>query len=236
MAIEDPTTYSREAVLRDGESILVRAIRPADKPLLLDLFRRLSPRSVRFRFMSARRGLSDEELVYLTEVDFAKHVALVAVSRNAGEERFVGVGRYVATDASGRTAEVAFEVADPEQGRGIGTMLLEHLARIAHPLGVTHFEAEVLAQNSQMLDVFGDSGFELKQALDGDTYHVRFPIRETDRFLQASLERERRAAGESVRPFFEPGSVAVVGASREEGTISRALLDNLIRCGFRGAI
>ncbi len=229
--------YRREVVLRDGKSILVRAIRPSDKPLLLDLFHGLSQRSIHFRYMSARRELSEKEQVHWTEVDFASHVALVALSQEGGEERVVGVGRYILVDGTGqRPAEVAFEVPDREQGRGIGTILLEHLARIAQQAGITHFQAEVLADNARMLDVFGDSGFELKQALESNIVHVVFPTRETDRFLHVSLERERRAAGESVRVFFQPHSVAVVGASREEGTIGRALLDNLVRCGFRGPV
>jgi acetate---CoA ligase (ADP-forming) len=237
MTIRDPRHYACEAVLRDGESILIRALRPADKLLLQDLFGRMSPRSVHFRFMSARRELSEKELAYMTDVDFTGHVALGAVSRTSGQERLVGVGRYIVLDGDGeRTAEVAFEVADQEQGRGIGTILLEHLSRIAQPSGVTRFQAEVLADNARMLDVFGDSGFQLKQSLDGNIFHVVFPTRETDRFLHASLERERHAAGESVRVFFEPRSVAVVGASRDEGTIGRALLDNVVRCGFRGPI
>ncbi len=237
MTIRDLQRYSHEAVLRDGESILIRALRPSDKQLLLDLFHRLSPRSVQFRYMSARREPNEKELVYLTEIDFGRHVALAAVSQNGGQERLVGVGRYIFTDESGeQPAEVAFEVPDQEQGRGIGTILLEHLARIAQQSGVARFQAEVMADNARMLEVFGDSGFVIKQALDGNVFHVVFPTRETDRFLHASLERERLAAGESVRVFFEPKSVAVVGASRKEGTIGRALLDNLVRCRFRGPI
>ncbi|HTE52575.1 MAG TPA: GNAT family N-acetyltransferase [Kofleriaceae bacterium] len=229
--------YRREAILRDGESIVVRAIEPSDKPQLVELFRRLSPRSVHQRFMAAKRGLSAPELAYMTEVDFAHHVALVAVRQQHGRDDMVGVGRYILTDASGREpAEVAFAVVDQEQGRGIGTALLEHLARIGQDLGVTRFSAEVLAENSQMLRVFADSGFELKQALDDDVYHVVFPVDETDRFAGASLERERQAAGHSVRVFFAPSSVAVVGASRTVGTIGRALLDNLVACGFTGRI
>jgi acetyl coenzyme A synthetase (ADP forming)-like protein len=237
MKVHDIEQYSREAVLRDGQSILIRAIRSSDRSLLVDLFERLSPRSVRLRFMAVKRRLSEKELVYLTDVDFTTHVALVAVSSSGGEERLMGVGRYILMGPSDEgQAEVAFEVADREQGRGIGTVLLEHLACIARGQGVDRFRAEVLAENGKMLGVFGESGFEVKHALDGDVFHVVFPVRETDRFLRASLERERRALGESIRAFFEPHSVAVVGASREEGSIGRVVLDNIIRSGFRGAI
>ena len=237
MKVHDIERYGGEAVLRDGQSILIRAIRPSDGSLLVDLFERPGPRSVRPRFRAAKQRLSEKEIVYLTDVDFTNHVALVAVSSAGGEERLVGVGRYILMGRSDEgQADVAFEVADREQGRGIGTVLLEHLASIARGQGVERFRAEILAENGEMLGVFGESGFEVKQALERDVFHVVFPVRDTDRFLRASAERERLVTSESIRALFEPHSVAVVGASREEGSIGRAVLDNLIRGGFRGAI
>ena len=234
----DARTYSREVVLRDGESLLVRAIRPDDKPRLLELFGRMSQRSIRHRFMAAKTSLSEAELAYLTEIDFRSHVALVAISRKGGGERIAGVGRYIrSSDRSGdRPAEAAFAVADAEQGRGIGTLLLEHLAAIAADGGVTEFEADVEADNGAMMEVFEESGFTVRRSLDSRTFHVTFPTRSTDRFVAASLERERRAAAASVRALFQPTSVAVVGASSRPETIGRALVDNLVRAGFAGAI
>ena len=233
----DPRTYSRDVVLRDGESLLVRAIRPDDKPRLLDLFRRMSQRSIRHRFMAAKTTLSEAELAYLTEIDFRSHVALVAISRKRGEERIAGVGRYIWTDERGQApAEAAFAVADADQGRGIGTLLLEHLAAIASAAGVTMFQAEVEADNGTMMEVFEESGFTVERSLDSRVFHVTFPTRSTEQFVAASLERERRAAAESVRYLFEPRSVAVVGASARPETIGRALIDNLVRAGFSGAI
>ncbi len=237
MDADNPRSYAREAVLRDGESLLVRAIRPDDKPRLVDLFRRMSPRSIRHRFMGAKSELSPDELAYLTEVDFRSHVALVAISRKGGAERIAGVGRYVWTDERGeKPAEAAFTVADADQGRGIGTILLEHLAAIAAAGGVAWFQAEVEADNAAMLEVFEESGFAVGRSLDSGVFHVTFPTRGTERFLAASLERERRAAAESVRALFEPRSVAVVGASARPATIGRALIDNLVRAGFAGPI
>ena len=237
MESPDPRTYERDVVLRDGESLLVRAIRSDDKPLLSDLFQRMSPRSIRHRFMGAKTSLSADELAYLTEVDFRSHVALAAISRRGGVERIAGVGRYIWTDPRGeQPAEAAFAVADADQGRGIGTILLEHLAAIAAARGVTSFQADVEADNVAMMDVFEDSGFTVGRSLDSGVFHVTFPTRGTERFLAASLERERRAAAESVRALFEPRSVAVVGASARPATIGRALIDNLIRAGFGGAI
>ena len=237
MTALDARTYSREVVLRDGESLLVRALGPDDKPRLLDLFRRMSQPSIRHRFMTSKTSLSKAELAYLTEIDFRSHVALVAISRKGGQERIAGVGRYVWTGLRAeRPAEAAFAVADADQGRGIGTLLLEHLAAIAAAGGVTEFEAEVEADNAAMMEVFEESGFTVRRSLDNQVFHVTFPTRSTERFVAASVERERRAAAASVRALFEPGSVAVVGASSRPETIGRALVDNLVRSGFAGAI
>jgi acetate---CoA ligase (ADP-forming) len=237
MTPEDPRTYEREVVLRDGESLLVRAIRPDDKERLVDLFRRMSPRSIRHRFMGAKTNLSRDELAYLTEVDFHAHVALVAISRRGGQDRIAGVGRYVWTDRRGeKPAEAAFAVGDADQGRGIGTILLEHLAAIAAAHGVAWFQADVEADNGPMMDVFEDSGFAVGRSLDSGIFHVTFPTRGTERFLAASLERERRAAAASIRGLFEPRSVAIVGASARPDTIGRALVDNLLHAGFAGPI
>ncbi len=231
------SAYARDVVLRDGESVLVRAIRPDDKARLLDLFQRLSVRSIRHRFLGAKSTLSETELRYLTEVDFRTHVALAAVSHRGGLEHIVGVGRYLWTDDVGvAPSEVAFAVADADQGRGIGTLLLEHLSAIASSQGVTQFEADVEADNADMMTVFEDSGFTVRTSIDRGVFHVVFPTRGTERFMAASLERERRAAAESVHALFAPRSVAIVGASPRPDTIGHALISNVVGRGFGGPI
>jgi acetate---CoA ligase (ADP-forming) len=235
-------TYAEPVALRDGTSLLVRAVHPSDKPLVLALFGRLSPQSIRYRAFGAKSTLTERELIALTEVDFDTHVALAAVVRTPGEERLVGIARYIRFDARGKldakssVAEAAFTVEDAYQGRGIGTLLLEHLAEIARAAGVEQIEADVLADNYRMMEVFVESGFVVRQALDAGIYHVTFPTDATAAFVRASAERERLAVAESVRAILEPKSVAVVGPSRKQGNIGRAILTNLVRCGFRGSV
>jgi acetate---CoA ligase (ADP-forming) len=235
----DARTYETEEILRDGGSILIRAIRPDDKERLVDHFQHLSQRSVYFRFFGAKRRLTDEELKRFTEPDFTHHVGLVATLLEDGEEHIIGVGRYIARDDAGaeaHRAEVAFAVADAHQGRGIGTILLEHLAPIARANGVTEFEADVLGENNQMLEVFAKSGFVVRRAMEAGVMHVSFPTEETEGFLEASFARERAATAQSIRSFLNPRSVAVVGASRHHHTIGGALLANLKRDGFSGPV
>jgi len=227
--------YSAEAILRDGASITIRSLTADDRAHVLTVFRTMGPASVRHRFFTSKRELAESDLAFLGKLDGGSEVALAAMARDGGRERALGIGRYVVLDDP-TCAEVAFEVGDADQGRGIGTLLLEHLAVIARARGVTTFRAEVEADNSAMLDMFGKSGFTVHETLDERTFHVAFSTADTERFVAAAGAREREAAARSLRAFFGPRSVAVVGASRTSNTIGRAILDNLIRGGFRGPI
>jgi acetate---CoA ligase (ADP-forming) len=193
---------------------------------------------MQFRFLGAKSALTSQELAALADLDFDTRAGLAAIHREDGQDRIIGVAHFFRTARPGEPAraEFAVAVADEHHGRGIGTVLLEHLTHLARAQGIEEFEALVLADNADMLSVFGESGFAVKQAGAEGVFHLVFPIRETERFLQASLARERKAAAESVRVFFEPTSVAMVGASRREGTIGRTIVENMTRCGFRGSV
>lgn len=171
----DARQYCADASTLDGLKIRIRAIRPDDQERLHEHFAGLSQRSVYFRFMGLRRDLSAQDLKRLTELDFKNHVGLAATITDDGRERFIGVGRYV-RGANPRRAEVAFAVLDAYQGRGIGTLLLTHLALIAREGGVEEFEAEVLADNRQMLEVFAHSGFERGSLFESGVLHLSAPI------------------------------------------------------------
>lgn len=176
----DARHYSVEGAMLDGTPIRIRAIRPDDKERLLEHFHGLSGKSVYFRFMGIRRDLSKHDLKLLTELDFKTHVGLVATLSENGRERFIGVGRYICGKDATR-AEVAFAILDGFQGRGIGTLLLDHLSRIAVANGVVQFEADVLGDNRQMLEVFAHSGFEHRRSLDSGVVHLRASTRELSR-------------------------------------------------------
>jgi len=233
-------TYAADGLLRDGHSIRVRAVRPDDKERLLGLFRRQSPESIHYRFFGAKSVLTDEELRYFTELDFDRHVGLAAVRGSGPAEEFLGVARYVrcerdSPDGNPR-AEFAVAVADADQRLGVGTLLLEHLARIALRSGITAFEADVLGDNRRMFELLAASGFQVSESTPGQVVRVSFPTIETDAWIGASDERLWKAAAESVRAVLSPRSVAVVGASRRPGSIGAALVHNLKEFGFTGPI
>jgi GNAT superfamily N-acetyltransferase len=167
--------YSVSEVLRDGSKMLIRAIRPDDKRRLLCHFQGLSARSVYFRFFGLRRSLEDDDLRRFTELDFVNHVGLAATIASDGEERFIGVGRYIRKQGLPH-GEVAFAVLDPYQGHGIGTLLLKHLAKIAQINGITRFVAEVMSNNHQMLEVFANSGFREHDSYESGVVRVILDI------------------------------------------------------------
>jgi GNAT superfamily N-acetyltransferase len=170
----EPRDYRVTESLRDGAPILIRAIRRDDRARLLAHFRALSPDSVRHRFMGMRRDLSSGELARLCEVDFRDHVALAATLGSGADERFIGVARFIRGTEPQR-AEVAFAVLDQYQGHGIGTLLLRHLARIARQRGIDQFEADVMGDNLQMLEVFEHSGFPVTRSFASGVVHLSFP-------------------------------------------------------------
>jgi len=167
----DVQKYCVDARMLDGTAIRIRAIRPDDQEHLHEHFRGLSEQSVYFRFMGIKRDLSPQDLKRLTELDFKIHVGLAATVTEQGRERFIGIGRYIRGSDPHR-AEVAFAILDEYQGRGIGTLLLEHLSLIADANGIAEFEADVLGENRQMLEVFAHSGFQYRRALDSGVVHL----------------------------------------------------------------
>ncbi|KPK82400.1 MAG: hypothetical protein AMS25_02505 [Gemmatimonas sp. SM23_52] len=169
----DTCSFSVQERLRDGRTVHIRAIRPDDKQRLSDLFFRLSPETIYYRFLGAKRRLTREELVYLTELDFRRQVAIVAVLPDDTRERIVGVGRYAIPPSGPETrAEVALTVEDAEQGRGIGKLLFQHLTGIARGQGIDEFEAHVFAENTRMIGLFERSGRVTGRSVEGGVCHL----------------------------------------------------------------
>ncbi len=132
--------------LKDGTSVLVRPIRHSDKAELSAGLLRLSDLSVQRRFLSPKRRFSKSELRYLTELDGHDHVAFVA-ERPDHPGRIVAVARYVRLAEEPATAEAAIVVADPLQGRGLGSLLADELAHTALHHGIERFSATMLSDN-----------------------------------------------------------------------------------------
>jgi GNAT superfamily N-acetyltransferase len=148
--------------LRDGRPVTIRALHPDDRLEMLAAIGRTSSQSLQRRFFVAKRGFSEKEIEFFVDIDFDKHVALVALVDEGGQSSIVGGARYVVI-GSGR-AEIAFVVVDAYHGWGIGTILMRHLAALARDAGVAELIAEVLPENIAMLKLLGKFRFQPTRA------------------------------------------------------------------------
>jgi acetyl coenzyme A synthetase (ADP forming)-like protein len=224
---------STDVVLRDGSTLRVRPVQPADELRLLAFLRRVSGTSLRFRFFGTS---SDEHLVQEAHrrVDLHPDRDFGIVAIEGHEGNVVGHAEYIGGD--GGTAEVSFIVADAYQGRGVGTILLGELARVASEAGIDTFHAVVMPDNYRMLSVFRESGFQMNINAAPDEIRVSFPTALTEEALERFEMREWTSAVNAMNAFFRPRSVAVIGASRDRGTIGAEVLHNLLAFGFNGPV
>lgn len=190
--------FASDEVLRDGGAVRLRAAQSDDAGRIQSHFRRLSKRSIYLRYFNQRRELPATEIERMTHVDHVGRETLLAVERREAVEDVIGIGLYERVDGRPRRAEVAFSVLDEHHGRGIGTVLLEQLARIARRHGIEEFQATVLGENRKMLEVFACSGFEVDHAIEDGVFRVRFPTRETLASFEAAFERRVEATTASV--------------------------------------
>lgn len=225
-----PAHWEADVVLRDGGTAHLRPIRPDDADRLRRFHERLSEETIYFRFFSILRELSERDIERFTVLDYVDRVALVAT---VGDE-LIGVVRYERTDDT--TAEVAFNIEDAHQGRGLGSVFLEHIAAAARERGISQFVADVLPANRKMLRVFEDAGYVVAHALDDGVVRLSFDLEPTEDSLAVTYAREHRAEARSVERLLRPRSVAVVGASRTRRSIGSAVLEHLLAAGFTGSV
>ncbi|HTU14566.1 MAG TPA: GNAT family N-acetyltransferase [Solirubrobacterales bacterium] len=171
---------SERVALGPGIEVLVRPIRPSDKALLQKGFSTLTPESRYQRFFAPVERLTDSDLIYLTEVDHSEHEALIAIDPEDGS--LVGVARYIKTKVRNsetkvkNEAEVAIIVSDAWQGKGLGTALLQRLARRAAEEGVEYFLALVLESNTSATELFENLIPEMTRTVRGAPGQVEIRI------------------------------------------------------------
>ena len=228
--VPPPRHWEADVLLRDGHTAHIRPIQPEDRDLLVEFYARVSDQSKYYRFFSPMPVLSDRDLDRFTRVDHRDRVALILTV--AGQ--MIAVGRYDTIRPG--SAEVAFLVEDKHQGRGIGQLLLEHLAQAGRERGVEEFVAEVLPDNQAMIHTFKDAGYQVRSAYEDGVMELVFRIDPTDTAMGVMEQREHRAEYASIERFFSPRSVAIIGASRRQETIGRALVRHLVLGNFAGRI
>ena len=192
------------------------------RPSLLEFHQRQSSESIYRRYFSPKPSLSEAELEHFTNVDLVDRAALV-VERYDQLIAWASYERWAGRD----DADAAFMVDDEHHGKGIATLLLEHLAAIARSNGIARFTAEVLADNRPMLAVFSRAGWPVERHFESGIIDLDFPLDETEEFLDSVERREQRADSRAMARLLLPRSIAVVGATDRPGSVGEALWRHL---------
>jgi acyl-CoA synthetase (NDP forming)/GNAT superfamily N-acetyltransferase len=236
--MSDLAASSVYALLADGRTVQIRPAAEADFAAVKAMHEAMSPDNAYLRFFSLSRLAAEQEARRVTREPGPGHAALLAVFGG----QVVGLASFEVGPAGGRTAEVAFAVADTMHHRGIATLLLEHLVSLARARQLEALTAETLPENTSMLRVFAEAGLPVvSRRMDG-VVSVTIPLppddtgQQLEDYLDTVAGRERSASVASLRPVFAPRSVAVIGASRRTGTVGRSVLDNIAAGGYQGGL
>jgi acetyltransferase len=174
-----PDQYEEHTTTNAGVDIFVRPIRPEDAPLLVDLFETLSPRSVYLRFFTPMKHLPHSMLARFTQIDYDRHIALVALAESESYEKMLGVARVI-LGRNLREAEFSVVVSDPWQGKGIGAALLQRCISMAKERGIQRVMGTVLAENTQMLALGRKLGFSIKKEQGVPEYELSIDFAKID--------------------------------------------------------
>ncbi len=225
-----PDHWEADVLLRDGRTAHLRPILPTDAAGLVEFYALVGQQSKYYRFFAPMPTLSDRDVQRFTNVDHRQRVAFVITLA----QKILAVGRYDVIDTD--RAEVAFLVQDQHQGRGIGQLLLEHLAQAGRERGVKRFVAEVLPENRRMIQVFREQGYQVKGGWEEGVMHLEFDIDPTETSIGVIAAREHRSEAASIAAFLNARSVAVIGASRRRDTIGATLVRNLVLGDYSGRV
>lgn len=172
--MSEAINYTAREILKDGGQVEIRTLRREDEADMLAAIERTSAQSLQRRFFVMKRHFSEKERAFFMDVDFKNHVAIVAVVEEGDCKVIAGGGRYIVFEP-GR-AEMAFVVVDSWQGKGVGSILMRHLAKFANAAGLQELTAEVLPENAAMKKVFEKFGFKVAPRVDPQTIHLALKL------------------------------------------------------------
>lgn len=165
-----PTRYTTPWQLSDGTEVVLRAIRPEDEPAEHEMLSTLSEETLRTRFFSTVKDISHEWLILFCNIDYDRHMAIVAETEEKGKKSMIGVARLLMNQDL-TSGEMAVLVHDRFQGKRLGSKFVEMLIDIARERGLEEVRANVLTENRRMLNVFRRLGFTT-QWVPGGTSEV----------------------------------------------------------------
>ncbi len=163
-----PAKYTTEWRARDGRNVLLRAIRPEDEPLWLEMFKNFSERTVRNRFFQLIKDTPHETRVRYCNIDYDREIAIVGEITEQGQRKITGVARLV-VERTGRKAEFAVVVADPWQSIGIGSKMVDYIIGIAEDKKLDTIYGVILSENTRMLRICREMGFKIEKQNEDET-------------------------------------------------------------------
>jgi acyl-CoA hydrolase/GNAT superfamily N-acetyltransferase len=170
-----PDELEHFETLRDGTEIFFRPVKPTDEESLADMLYSLSTQSIRRRYFTHTKTFPHKDMQKLTNIDYEQNLAIVGIVPSPAGEDIVAIAQYFLDPKTG-VAEVAFIVQDEWQDKGMGSFLLEYITTIARSRGIRSFYATVLPMNKAMLQIFYNSGYEIKTEFDGDAYSITYEL------------------------------------------------------------
>ncbi|MCW3984178.1 MAG: GNAT family N-acetyltransferase [Candidatus Bathyarchaeota archaeon] len=161
-----PKKYEILWLLKNGQEVLLRPIKPEDEPMWLEWFQSLSEESIRYRFFQMLKDTPHEVRVRYCNIDYDREVAIVAEIVENGKRKILGVTR-LSIESDGKHGEMAFIVSDYWQGLGLGTKLVDYTLDIAKERGVESVYAIMLQDNYRALSLTKKMGFQIEYLSDG---------------------------------------------------------------------
>jgi len=219
-----------DVLLADGRIASIRPMTAADRDALLALHDEIGDDNLRLRFFTTSRTAGHRYVEHLLSGSGDATVTLVATTA----ARIVAVA--TAERMAGDAAEVAFLVADDAHGRGLGSLLLEHLAAACRDLGIRHFVAEVLPENTSMIHVLQDAGFDVSRRFETGVVVVEMSTEASEAAVAAADVRESASEAKSLAPLLYPRTVAVLGVRRDASGLGHAVLTSILAGGFQGEL
>ncbi len=210
-----PKKYETLWRLRDGREVLLRPIKPEDEPLWLEMFQNFSEESIRYRFFQIIKDTPHEVRVRYCNIDYDREIAIVPELTEGGRRKILGVVR-VSLEPDQKSGEMAFIIADPWQGLGLGTKMVDHVIEICKDMGIETIYAIMLPDNVRALSLMKKMGFTLKYMEDGTTKGT-LNLKEEDQMVQ----REEPKIRQKTKTPIEKEKTTEKGETGETAAVSQ---------------
>ena len=172
-----PEELEKYDTLRDGTEIFFRPIKPTDEAEMSKMLYSLSEDSVKKRYFTHTKKFPHRDVQKLTNVDYDNDLTICGVvPQSGGDDEIVAIAQYF-IDPKTQVAEVAFIVQDEWQDKGMGSLLLNYITKIAAKRGVKKFYATVVPENKAMLNIFYNSGYSINTEFNGDAYNITYDVK-----------------------------------------------------------